>query len=78
MNRAEIAAYLRAVAERLDDGEDLRLDADGQGVTLSPSGRATFEVKVEREISGGGPAELSVEFESSGTRGNEETDGAAF
>lgn len=64
MDRAEIASYLRTVADRLDAGDSLSLDSDGQEVTLSPPGRPTFEVKAERETSSGdGSAELSVEFE---------------
>ncbi|MFC4553137.1 MULTISPECIES: amphi-Trp domain-containing protein [Halorussus] len=63
-SRSEVAAYLRAVAEKLESGGDITLSAGDQSVTLAPPAEPTFEVKAERETSGGGgPAELSVEFE---------------
>ncbi|MFP9192547.1 amphi-Trp domain-containing protein [Natronosalvus vescus] len=64
MNAAEIADYLRSVADRLEAGDDLTLESGSETVTMSPPGRPTFEVKAERETpSSGGPGELSVEFE---------------
>jgi amphi-Trp domain-containing protein len=62
MDRSEIASYLHTVADRLDAGESVGLEAGDQRVTLDPPARPTFEVKAERE-SDGGPDELSVEFE---------------
>jgi amphi-Trp domain-containing protein len=62
--RAEIAAYLRQVADKLDAGDPVTLAAGEQSTTLEVPDRPTFEVKVERETStGGGNAELSIEFE---------------
>lgn len=62
--RADVASYLRTVADRLEAGGELTLEAGGQSVTVDPPDRPTFEVKVERETpSGGGQAELSIEFE---------------
>ncbi|MFC4249120.1 amphi-Trp domain-containing protein [Natribaculum luteum] len=76
MDRSEIAAYLRTVADRLEAGDDLSLEADGQDVALSPPGRPTFEIKAERETSSsGGPPELSVEFELEWTEGDESQGG---
>jgi amphi-Trp domain-containing protein len=61
--RAEIAAYLRAVADNLEEGASITLTAGDQSVTMDPPSRPTFEVKAEREGPTGGPGELSVEFE---------------
>jgi amphi-Trp domain-containing protein len=61
--RAEIAAYLRTVAEKLEAGESLTLAAGSDTQTLDPPERLTFEVKAEREGPASGPGELSVEFE---------------
>jgi amphi-Trp domain-containing protein len=61
-SREDIAAYLRAVADSLDAGEDITLRAGEQSVTLSPPATPEFEVKAEREREDGG-AEMSVEFE---------------
>jgi len=64
MSRRDVAEYLRTVAERLEVGEAVTLSAGDQSVTLDPPAEPTFEVKAERETSsGGGPAELSIEFE---------------
>ena len=63
-DRSEIADMLRSVADKLDAGESITLTAGEQSITLDPPARPTFEIKAERETSsGGGPGELSVEFE---------------
>src|SRR6056297_2135054 len=61
-SRADVANYLRIVADKLDAGGDLTLSAGDQSVTLDPPTNVEFEVKAERET-GSGPDELSVEFE---------------
>jgi amphi-Trp domain-containing protein len=63
MDRAEIASYLRQVADSLDAGDPITLSAGDQSTTVEPSARPEFEVKVEREGPTGGPKDLSVEFE---------------
>ena len=63
-DRANVAATLRTVADRLEAGEELSFTAGDQSVSITPPTRPTFEVKVERETSStGGAGELSVEFE---------------
>lgn len=62
MNRAEIASYLRQIADRLDADGSLTLNAGGDSVTLEVPASPTFEVKAERETEGR-ETELSVEFE---------------
>ena len=62
-DRAEIADYLRRVADSLDAGGELTLSAGDQSVTMAPPARPTFEVKAEREGPADGRGELSVEFE---------------
>jgi amphi-Trp domain-containing protein len=61
--RADIASYLRTVAENLDSGNAITLTAGEESVTLNPPARPTFEVKAEREGPADGPGELSIEFE---------------
>jgi amphi-Trp domain-containing protein len=76
MDRADIAEYLRTVADSIDGGGDLSLEAGGESVTMAPPSRPTFEIKAERETSSsGGPAELSVEFELEWDEGQENGDG---
>ncbi|MDZ5811698.1 amphi-Trp domain-containing protein [Halorubrum sp. AD140] len=72
-SRAEIASYLRRVAEKLDAGDDLTLTAGKQSVTMTPPDRSTFEVKAEREGPADSPGELSIEFEIEWNE-NSETD----
>jgi amphi-Trp domain-containing protein len=62
-NRADIAAYLRQIADNLDAGGDVTLQSGGESVTVDPPERPTFEVKVEREGPEGGPYERSLELE---------------
>ncbi|WP_436908771.1 amphi-Trp domain-containing protein [Halosimplex marinum] len=62
-SRAEIASYLRKVADNLDSGDAISLKAGSESVTLDPPDRPTFEVKAEREGPSGNMTELSVEFE---------------
>ena len=62
-SRAEIASFLRTVADNLEQGAAITLKAGDKSVTMDPPDRPTFEVKAEREGPSGGPKELSVEFE---------------
>lgn len=71
-DRTSVAAYIRTVADRLDDREPVTLSAGDQSVTLDVPERPTFEVKAERETSaGGGPGELSLELELEWREGEE-------
>jgi len=61
--REDIAAFLRTVAENLEQGSGITLKAGGESLTMNPPSTPTFEVKAEREGPTNGPKELSVEFE---------------
>lgn len=66
MDRDEIADYLRSVADSLERGDAITLEAGGESVSMNPPARPTFEVKAERETSSSapeGPGELGLEFE---------------
>lgn len=64
MDTAEVAQYLRTVADHLESGEEFTLESGTESVTLTPPGRVEFEVEVERETSkSGGSAEIELEFE---------------
>ncbi|WP_247729855.1 amphi-Trp domain-containing protein [Halovivax limisalsi] len=62
-SRADVAATLRSIADKLDAGEAITLSAGNESVTMEPPAKPTFEVKAEREGPTDGPGELSVEFE---------------
>ena len=62
-SRADVAAYLRAFADKLDSGDSVTLSAGGESVTVAVPETVEFEVEVEREGKQGEPGELSVEFE---------------
>ena len=59
MERGDIAAMFRQIAESLESGAPIALSAGEQSIELEVPQRPTFEVKAERE----GQNELSVEFE---------------
>jgi amphi-Trp domain-containing protein len=61
--RAEIASYLRRVADALERDDAITLTAGSESVRMDPPERPTFEVKAEREGPTDGPGELSIEFE---------------
>ncbi|NLV05934.1 amphi-Trp domain-containing protein [Haloarcula rubripromontorii] len=63
MSREEIASYLQTVVDKLNAGDAVTLQADGDSMTLAPPPQPTFEVKAEREGPTNGPKELSIEFE---------------
>lgn len=71
MSRADAAAYLRSVAEKLEGDGALQLTAGGQSQTVDVPDHLTFEVKVERESRRSG-AEIGVEFEMEWNEGDEE------
>lgn len=76
MDRADIAQYLRAVADNLEQGEAITIEAGDDSVTMDPPAQPTFEVKAERETSSsGGDAELSIEFELEWDEGESGGDG---
>lgn len=61
--RADVAAYLRQIADNLDADEAITLQSGDDSVTINPPAQPTFEVKVEREGPEGGPYERSIELE---------------
>jgi amphi-Trp domain-containing protein len=61
-SRSDVADYLRAVADKLDAGDQVTLSAGDQTVTMDPPSSLDFEVKAERET-GSGADELSIELE---------------
>lgn len=80
MERTDIADYLRSVADSLENGTPLTLEAGGDSVTMSPPARPTFEVKAERETSSSapeGPGELGLEFELEWDEGEPQDDDGA-
>lgn len=74
-SRADIASYLRTVAEKLENGDAITLTSGAESVTLEPPSRPTFEVKAEREGPTDGPGELSIEFELEWDENDDDTDG---
>jgi amphi-Trp domain-containing protein len=62
-DRAEIATFLRQIADKLEADGSMTLRAGDQSVTVEPPDRPTFEVEVEREGPADAPGEMSVEFE---------------
>lgn len=63
MSRADVAAYLHEVADKLDADGALTFRAGGESTSVSVPERLQFEVDVERAPTDRGAAEMEVEFE---------------
>jgi len=63
MSRADVATYLRGVAEKLDDTGELEFSADDQSTTIQVPDHVAFEVELERESNDRGSSEISLELE---------------
>lgn len=62
--RAEVATYLRQLADQLDAAGDVTLDLGGERVTLDPTEPITFKLEGESDWSeGDAEAKQSIEFE---------------
>jgi amphi-Trp domain-containing protein len=62
--RAEIATYLRELADQLDGDGDVTLELGGQQVRLNPTNPVTFKLEGESDWSEGDTeAKQSIEFE---------------
>ena len=62
--RAEIANYLRDLADQLDSDGDVTLDLGGATVQLNPTNPITFKLEGESDWSHGDTeAKQSIEFE---------------
>lgn len=63
-SRADIASYLRDLADQLDGGGDITLELGGQQVLLNPTEPVTFKLEGESDWSEGDTeAKQSIEFE---------------
>ena len=70
MTRADAAAYLRAVAEKLEADGTLEFTAGEQSHAVEVPEHLEFEVKVERDSAQSG-AKIGVEFELEWKEGDE-------
>jgi amphi-Trp domain-containing protein len=62
--RAEIASYLRDLADQLDADGDVELELGGKQVALNPSDPITFKLEGESDWTDGDTqAKQSIEFE---------------
>lgn len=62
--KAEIATYLRDLADQLDSGRDVKLDLGGTAVQVTPTEPVTFKLEGESDWSEGDTeAKQSIEFE---------------
>ncbi|WP_433634001.1 amphi-Trp domain-containing protein [Halomicrococcus sp. NG-SE-24] len=63
-SRAEIATYLRDLADQLEAEGDVSLDLGGQQVVLNPADPVTFKLEGESDwAEGDTEAKQSIEFE---------------
>jgi amphi-Trp domain-containing protein len=63
-SRAEVATYLRGLADQLDEGGPVTLELGDQRVTLDPTDPVTFKLEGESDwTEGDTEAKQSIEFE---------------
>lgn len=62
-SRTEVASTLRALAEQLDRGEEVRLVGDGETIAVVPADELAFELEVEEESNGDREIEVEIELE---------------
>jgi amphi-Trp domain-containing protein len=74
LDRADVAAYLREMADKLDADGQLELTAGGPSTTVSVPARVEMEVEVERRPRDDGSDKMQLEIELSWREG---TDGTA-
>lgn len=62
-SRADVAAYLRDVANKLDEDGTVEFEAGGQSTSVTVPERVQFEVEVEQARNKDGSSEMELEFE---------------
>ncbi|GAA0663882.1 HVO_2922 family protein [Natronoarchaeum mannanilyticum] len=62
-SRTEVASTLRALAEQLDRGEEVRLVGDGETIGVRPADELAFELEVEQGSNGDREIEVEIELE---------------
>jgi amphi-Trp domain-containing protein len=63
MSRADVATYLRTVADKLDENGELDFSTADQSTTIQVPEHVEFEIELERESNDRGSSEISLEFE---------------
>lgn len=62
-SRSDVAAYLRNVANKLDEDGTVEFEAGGQSTAVTVPDRVQFDVEVERELHDDGSSGMELEFE---------------
>jgi len=62
-SRADVATYLRTIADKMDDGGQLDFSAADRSTTIEVPEHVEFEIELERESNDRGSSEISLEFE---------------
>lgn len=63
MSRADVATYLRTVADKLDENGEVDFSAADQSTTVQVPEHVEFEIDLERESNDRGSSEVSLELE---------------
>jgi len=63
VERTDVAAYLRTIADRLEAGGPLTLESGTDSISVDIPSTVEFEVKVEREGPTDAPGEIGFELE---------------
>lgn len=63
LSRADVATYLRTLADELDGSGELDFSSGEEPVTIQVPDHVEFEVELERESNDRGSSEISLELE---------------
>ncbi|MEF8815354.1 MAG: amphi-Trp domain-containing protein [Salinibacter sp.] len=63
MSRADVATYLRTVADELEGSGELDFSSKEQSMTIRVPDHVEFEVELDRESNDRGSSEISLELE---------------
>lgn len=63
MSRADVATYLRTIADKLDGNGELDFSAADQSTTIQVPDHVKFEIDLDRESYDRGSSEIELELE---------------
>ncbi|MFB6229592.1 MAG: amphi-Trp domain-containing protein [Salinibacter sp.] len=63
MSRADVATYLRTIADKLEDSGELDFSAADQSTSVQVPDHVEFEIELEHESNDRGSSEIDLELE---------------
>lgn len=63
MSRADVATYLRSIADKLEDSGELDFSAADQSTSVQVPDHVEFEIELEQQSNDRGSSEIDLELE---------------